>query len=195
MFTVDCWDNYLKNWPSPSLSLWKVCPPPPCWKTPPLFLWTWPPSWASYGGKTRWMEPFIKTLSFFSSSSVVALFQDTRRHNINYCIFQASVTPGFISELAGLRLKTESFSAGAPLAEVFGQGSGSSTSLPCLIRLIWALPRTRTKAGLLWRRSEQQHQGGQKEVLGRNIPCCYPYPKTFCAQQCSDICDDSKKIR
>ena len=56
-------------------------------------------------------------------------------------ILQASVTPGFVSELAGLRLKTESFSAGAPLAEIFGQGQGSSSSssLPQVIKymLIW----------------------------------------------------------
>ena len=43
----------------------------------------------------------------------------------------------------------------------------------------WTFPRTRTKAGFLWRRTEQQHQGGQKEVLGGNIPCCHPYPMTF----------------
>ena len=56
-------------------------------------------------------------------------------------ILQASVTPGFVSELAGLRLKTESFSAGAPLAEIFGQGQGSSnsSSLPQVIKYmpIW----------------------------------------------------------
>ena len=32
------------------------------------------------------------------------------------------MTPGFVTELAGLRLKTETFSDGAPLAELLGQG-------------------------------------------------------------------------
>ena len=36
--------------------------------------------------------------------------------------FQASLTPGFVTELAGLRLKTETFSGGAPLVELLGQG-------------------------------------------------------------------------
>ena len=36
--------------------------------------------------------------------------------------FQASLTPGFVTELAGLRLKTETFSDGAPLVELLGQG-------------------------------------------------------------------------
>ena len=56
------------------------------------------------------------------------------------------MTPGFVSELAGLRLKTESFSAGAPLAEIFGQGQGSSSSssLPQVIKYlpIWFKQKT-----------------------------------------------------
>ena len=166
-----------------------------------LFIFVW--SILEANPKNNWMRGEQACLSFILHFSKTQGF--TKGGWILF-IFQASVTPGFISELAGLRLKTESFSAGAPLAEIFGQGQGSSSSssLPQVIKYmpIWFKQKNLwfccnlsfTKDRGQGKSSVEEERATTPRWAERSGQKKHPMLLSLSHDiQWSDICDDSKE--